>query len=117
MAGSKRRGLHSLTVQETQNSALGQAGSIFHQGTDTITAPEGHVFIAIQFVEDAVFNSTNGLVSINDYYFPNTQSGALGIDSDGDAVDSVTFSAGTTIYGRWESFILTSGKVIAYLGS
>jgi len=111
------RGLHKFTVQEAQNSSLGQAGSIFHQGTDTITAPDGNVFTAIQFIEDAVFNSTNGLVSENDDYFPNTQAGAIGIDTDGDAVASVTFSAGTTIYGRWNQFILSSGKVIAYLGS
>ena len=110
------RGLHKLTVQEAQNASLGQAGSIFHQGTDTITAPTDSVFTAIQFIEDAVFNSTNGLTAVDDLYWPNTQSGATNIDSDGDPVDSVTFSAGTTIYGRWSSFILVSGKVIAYLG-
>ena len=96
--------------------ALGQNGAIFHQGTDTITAPAGQVFVAIQFIEDAVFNSTNGLKSEDDTKWPNTQTGATGIDSDGDAVDSVTFSAGTTIYGRWSQIILASGKVIAYLG-
>ena len=110
------RGLHKLTVQEAQNASLGQAGSLFHQGTETITAPTGSVFTAIQFVEDTVFNGTNGLTAVDDSYWPNTQSGAIGIDSHGDVVDSVTFSAGTTIYGRWSSFILSSGKVIAYLG-
>jgi len=96
--------------------ALGQNGAIFHQGTDTINAPAGQVFVAIQFIEDAVFNSTNGLKAEDDTKWPNTQSGATGIDSDGDVVDSVTFSAGTTIYGRWSQIILSSGKIIAYLG-
>jgi len=96
--------------------ALGQNGAIFHQGTDTITAPAGQVFVALQFVEDAVFNSTNGLKAEDDTKWPNTQTGATAIDSDGDVVDSVTFSAGTTIYGRWSQIILASGKVIAYLG-
>ena len=110
------RGLNKFTVAEAQNATLGQAGSIYHGGTDTITASEG-CFVAIQFIEDTIFNSTNGLTSVDDLYFPNTQSGATSIDSDGDAVDSVTFPAGTTIYGRWSSFILASGKVIAYLGN
>ena len=109
------RGLNKFTVAEAQNATLGQAGSIFHEGTDTITASEG-CFVAIQFIEDTVFNSTSGLVSVDDEYFHNTQSGATGIDTDGDVVDTVTFSAGTTIYGRWSQFILASGKVIAYLG-
>tara|TARA_R110002051_G_scaffold141915_1_gene215212 strand:+ start:1546 stop:1893 length:348 start_codon:yes stop_codon:yes gene_type:complete len=115
MAGA-RRGLHNLTVQEAQNASLGQAGAIFHAGTDTITAPTGSAFTAIQFIEDAVFNGTDGLTAVDDKYWPNTQSGATSIDSNGTVVDSVTFSAGTTIYGRWSSFILSSGKVIAYLG-
>ena len=104
--------IQRLTVQEAQNAALGQAGSIYHGGTDTITGK----FVAIQFLEDSVFNSTSGLVSAEDTLFPNTQSGATGIDSDGDPVDSVTFPAGMTIYGRWTQIILASGKIIAYRG-
>ena len=116
MAGT-RRGLHNMSVQEAQNASLGQAGAILHTGTDTITAPTGSVFVAIQFLEDTIFNSTDGLHAQDDNYWPNSQQGALSIDSDGDAVDSVTFPAGMTIYGRWDSFILTAtGSVIAYLG-
>ena len=107
--------IHGLTVQEAQNVALGQAGSIYHGGTDTLTCATGN-FVAIQFLEDAVFNSTSGLVAVEDTLFPNTQSGATGIDSDGDPVDSVTFPAGMTIYGRWTQIILASGKIIAYVG-
>ena len=108
-------GIHKLTVQEAQNASLGQAGSIYHGGTDTLTCATGS-FVAIQFIEDSVFNSTSGLVAAEDTLFPNTQSGATGIDSDGDAVASVTFPAGMTIYGRWTQIILASGKIIAYVG-
>lgn len=112
------RSLQKMTVQEAQNAAFGQAGAIFHQGTETVTAPTGSVFTVIQFIEDSTFNSTDGLTSVDDLYWPNTQSGATAIDSDADVVgSSITFQAGLTIYGRWTSFKLYSGKVIAYLGS
>jgi len=107
--------LQKFTVAEAQNASLGQAGSIYHGGTDTLTCATGN-FVAIQFIEDSVFNSTSGLVAVDDTLFPNSQSGATGIDSDGDAVDSVTFPAGMTIYGRWTQIILASGKIIAYVG-
>ena len=110
-------GLHKFTVAEAQNASLGQAGSIFlnASNTDTVTCSTGD-FVAIQFITDTVFNSTSGLVAINDTLFPNSQSGATGIDSDGDAVDSATFPAGMTIYGRWTQIILVSGSIIAYVG-
>ena len=34
----------------------------------------------------------------------------------GDNTDSETFPKGITIYGRWPSFQLATGKVIAYRG-
>ena len=46
MAG-KRGGLHSYTVQETQNATMGQAGSILVSGTSAVTSlnssTEGHL--------------------------------------------------------------------------
>ena len=33
------------------------------------------------------------------------------------AVGSQTFPQGMTIFGRWDSFILASGAVIAYVGN
>tara|TARA_R110000751_G_scaffold179999_1_gene286370 strand:+ start:153 stop:494 length:342 start_codon:yes stop_codon:yes gene_type:complete len=113
MAG-RDASVQRLTVQEAQNAGMGQAGSIFlnASNTDTITGN----FVAIQFIADTVFNGTNGLVSIEDTLFPNSQSGATGIDSDGDATASEVFPAGMTIYGRWTQIILVSGIVIAYRG-
>ena len=110
-------GLHKYTVIESGNVGLGQTGSIFlnTSNTDTITAGEG-VFVAITFLTDTVFNSTNGLVAESDARFPNSQNASTAIDSDGDAVDSATFPKGVTIYGRWTQIILASGSVIAYIG-
>ena len=109
--------IRRFTVQESQNASMGQAGSIFlnASNTDTVTCSTGN-FVAIQFITDTVFNSTSGLIAVEDTLFPNSQSGATGIDSDGDAVDSATFPAGMTIYGRWTQIILASGSVIAYVG-
>jgi hypothetical protein len=106
--------LHKLTVQEAQNAGMGQAGSIFlnASNTDTITGN----FVAIQFIADTVFNGTNGLVSADDKLFPNSQTGAIDIDSDGDATAAEVFPAGMTIYGKWTQIILVSGIVIAYRG-
>ncbi len=109
--------LQKLTVQESQNASLGQAGSIFEGSTSTITAPTGSVFVAIQFIEDSTFNASGGLLAEDNTRWPNTVSGATAIDANGDVVDSpVTFPAGMTIYGRWNTIILATGKMIAYIG-
>ena len=120
MAG-KRGGLHNYTVQEGQNAALGQVGALFEMTTTTCTAKSGTVFVAIQFLEDTTFISSSGLVAEDDTKWIITQSGATGLTTTsgmGDAVTStdITFPAGMTIYGRWTSFILASGAVIAYVG-
>ena len=111
---AKFRRDRTYSIQQGGNLALGQAGSIFlnASNTDTVTGS----FVAIQFITDTVFNSTNGLVASDDTLFPKSQSGATSIDSDGDAVDSATFPAGMKIYGRWTQIILASGSIIAYKG-
>ena len=106
--------MNHYSAGEAGSVALGQVGSIFlnASNTDTVTGS----FVAIQFITDTVFNSTSGLIASDDALFPNTQTGATDIDSDGDAVDSATFPAGMTIYGRWTQIILASGSIIAYKG-
>ena len=112
---------------------FGQMGSIFHVGgddpitsndvtTDTTTGTysavgSNAVFVAITFIEDSVFESTNGLIAENVKLFPSTEGTSLGIDANGGLVtDSVTFPKGMTIYGRWTQIDLNSGKCIAYIG-
>ena len=116
MANTRLGGAQHFTVQEAQNTTLGQVGSMFNDGTAAMTPPTDHVFIAITFITDTVFNSTNGLVAIDDTLYPNSQAGTIGIDADGDAVDSMTFAKGITIYGRWKQIILVTGSIIAYVG-
>ena len=97
----------------------GEAGSIYVGDTATITSKIANtVFVAIQFIEDSVFDSDNstGLVSASNQLYPSSQYQSTDIDDDGDVVDGVTFPQGMTIFGRWTGFKLASGKVIAYLG-
>ena len=115
MAG-KRGGLHSYTVQETQNATMGQAGSILVSGTSAVTCLNG-VFVAITFLEDTIFNSTDGLVAETTQTYLDDAGTSTNIStSNGAAIDGETFPAGVTIYGRWTSILLDSGKVIAYVG-
>jgi len=110
--------LHNYSVVQAGNASLGQAGSILVISTTAATALNGD-FVAIQILEDAIFDSDNatGLVSATDQSFPSSEFASTSISTAGGAVaDGVTFPQGMTIYGRWSSFKLASGKVIAYLG-
>ena len=114
MAG-KRGGLQGYSVQESQNVGLGQAGSIFVSGTSAVTCKNG-VFTAITFLEDTVF-ANDGLTAEELQLYPSdTGTGTDISTSNGAAIDGETFPAGVTIYGRWTSFKLSSGLVIAYRG-
>ena len=91
-----KRSLQKFTVQEAQNAALGQAGSIFIDDTGQHTGP----YVAVTAIEDSV-------VDVSD---------CTDIaDTMEDAAD-FTIPAGLTIYGRFSVFSLASGKVIAYKG-
>ena len=89
-------GIHKLTVQEAQNAAIGQAGSILLDDTAQHTGP----FVAITALEDAA-------VDVSD---------CTDIaDTMTDAAD-FTIPKGASIYGNFSVFSLASGKVIAYYG-
>jgi len=111
---------------------FGQMGSILITGTanavtiiggrDSDATPASNVnrtekvFVAIQFLEDTVFDGS-GLKSEDNTQYINSEVAQTGIDADGGAVtDSVTFPKGMTIYGRWTEILLDSGKCIAYIG-
>ena len=107
------------SVVSAQNKALGQSGSILVTGTTAVTCGVGSgVFVAIQFLEDTVFASASGgLVAETEQLFPDDAGTGTLIDADGGAaIDGETFPKGVTIYGRWTSFKLASGLVIAYRG-
>ena len=99
-------GLHKYTVVEAQNAALGQAGSIFVDGT---TAISGKKIVAIQFIEDSTFTT----LTPSSYEFIGTAGGS------GNAIDTDnTFPQGMTIFGQWTAVTLTSGSsAVIYLGT
>ena len=112
------KSLH-YSVVDAQNRALGQSGSILVTGTTACTCGTGRgVFVAIQFLEDTVFNSAdNGLSAETLQLFPDDTGESENIDGDaGATIDGIVFPQGMTIYGRWTGFTLASGKVIAYVG-
>ena len=88
------RTLMRYTVAEAQNAGLGQAGVILIDDTDAHTGP----FVAIQALEDAAVDISECDMSwIED-------------------VADFTIPAGLTIYGKFTSIELDSGKVLAYYG-
>ena len=110
---------------ESGDLAFGQMGSILITGTTAttsngITGNADKVFMAITFLEDTVFhNSLAGLTpeDSSNMYPGGTGMTSAGIDADGGAITGTeTFPKGVTIYGRWTSITLASGKVIAYIG-
>ena len=123
-----------MAVNSTEVSwGFGQMGSIHAAGTEAITiiggddtnsTPAGNtyritkVFVAITFLEDTTFNTgATGLVPETAQLFPSSDGASTDIDANGGvAVDSEVFPKGITIYGRWTSFQLATGGVIAYLG-
>ena len=108
---------------ESGDLAFGQMGSILIAGTTAttsngVTANSDKVFMAITFLEDTVFaSSSGGLTAEVTQLFPSDTGTGTSIDTDGGAaIDGETFPKGVTIYGRWTSITLVSGKVIAYIG-
>ena len=86
--------LMNYTVAEAQNAGLGQAGVILINDTDAHTGP----FVAIQALQDAAVDVSECDMSwIED-------------------VADFTIPAGLTIYGKFTSIELDSGKVLAYYG-
>lgn len=110
------------TSRESGSIGMGQLGSIHVAGTNAVTTLKSDtVFVAITFLEETTFaNDATGLVpeTANAQLFPSSSGASTDIDSDGGIATGLeAFPAGITIYGRWASFKLATGKVIAYLGA
>ena len=106
---------NKLSTNQAQNIQLGQSGSVFIKTGNKATV-SGQVFVAITFLEASVFESgSTGLVPETTYQFPSSTEGATLIVSGSEEVDSYSFAAGITIYGRWTAFELNSGAAIAYI--
>ena len=108
--------IRTLSVQEAQNTALGQAGSILidQNTTDEDAVCLNGVFIAIQFIEDTVFGTLTGETS--QLFVSSGQTSTIIDANAGAAATTVTFPQGMTIFGRWTTINLASGACIAYVG-
>ena len=111
---------------------MGQLGSVFLDASGAASPPNGKVFVAITFLADTVFDASGGLVAdttntaIAGLEYAGTEAAAHNLSdgsetaisgSGGLQIDaSNTFPKGVTIYGRWTSITLASGRVIAYVG-
>ena len=115
-----QKGLYTFTVQEAQNATLGQAGTAYLTDASTYTPPTGQVVIAIQFVEDTIFDSSDATLSADQAastdasLWPTDAIGGAGTNSD--PIAGATMPAGMTIYGRWKAVAIDSGAVFLYLG-
>tara|TARA_R100001594_G_scaffold100427_1_gene135068 strand:- start:3560 stop:3943 length:384 start_codon:yes stop_codon:yes gene_type:complete len=126
MAGVRKGGAQHFTVQEAQNIALGQAGSMFNDGTAAMKPPTDHVFVAITALTDLTFDASGGLIAADADNFVNTETaahnesggsetalqGSGGIEMD----NSNIIPKGVTIYGRWIEIDPAGGECIAYIG-
>ena len=115
----------ALSGTKFNELSLGQYGSVYTTASsDAIKPPTNHIFAAITFLSDTVFDSSAGLVAETATKFVNTETAAHDLadgsetevqGSGGQNVDSVVFPKGVTIFGRYTEIDITSGTIIAYI--
>ena len=119
---STYKGLRTYEGVSADNIALGQLGCILVTGTSVSVAASPLAYVALTFLEDTIFDSSNteGLIPSDSTEQANTfissTDTSTKIGTNGVVSDSVTFPKGITIFGRWSKFKLASGKVLAYAG-
>ena len=115
MANYDVPGQARYSVVESSNLGLGQLGVAFYKGAggaSTYTPPTGQVVVAIQFVEDSLFDAADGTTADSDW--PTDAQGGPGTNSA--AIDQTTMPQGMIIFGRWKTVNLDSGAAFLYLG-
>ena len=112
MAGGK----HKYTVVESQNTGLGQVGSVFCDSTDNIT-PSSGVFVAITVIDDVTFTTLTPEDGAGEKFIGTGTASTSGSGTGNLFIDTGnTFTTGTTIFGRWSSITLNGGTIVAYIG-
>ena len=101
--------INKFSANEALNIQLGQNGSVYESGTTAVSAPTGKKIVAIMAIADAVFAT---LTPENSSFMGRTSTAS---EYNGDAF-SDTFKQGDWIYGSYNNFTLSSGKVVAYFG-
>ena len=116
MAQIMQKGLQTYTVQEAENAALGQLGSVYLDGT-SVSTTQPRVIVAITALTDCAFDTLTAELDKNDgsaNYINTSGASSLG----GDAyTNSDVIPKGCTIYGRWVTVDAKAGdKCICYFG-
>ena len=79
--------------QDFNASSFGEYG--FRIVASGFSQPAGETYRAITFIEDSTITTTTDA---------------------GQAITSIAFTAGLTIYGRFNTISVASGRVVAYIG-
>lgn len=87
-----------INLADKLEESLGGKGAVYIKNTLSHTPPTGQVFIAIQVLESAVID-------------------AISPDFGGNDITGDLLGEGQLIYGRFTSIKLTSGRILAYIGS
>ena len=102
---------------------FGQLGSGFTDGNAAVTAPDGKVIVAMQFLEDTTLTALVSDTSQGDdvAFFNHAARSDAGNGSGSLQPNNGTiFPAGITIFGRWKSFTPSAasntGGIIFYFG-
>ena len=116
------------TTQGPMNptAPFGQGGSMFADSAADLVPPLGTVFVAITFLEDSTFDTTNGMIAEDEDKYINTAAAAHNLgDGNATAIEGEggqavalanVFPQGATIFGRWTELDLATGMIIAYIG-
>jgi len=109
-----------MNINDLAKAQLGQTGSFYtDDATNPITLTGGTSDIGddleIKAITAITATTFTTLTSVDNARFL-SNAAATGIDANCDTFGSVQIPAGMTIYGRWTTFTLAGGSVIAYLG-
>lgn len=98
-------------LYENGNNNMAEFGQ-FGLRVITGTSTAGELFVALQALEDTEFSCNLLPYKTNSTAYSGSAAELIGDTS----LTSVTLLAGTIIYGRFESVVVASGKLIAYKG-
>ena len=94
---------------------FGAQGSTYaNQGSNAIKPPAGQVYVMIQMITDTTFSALTA-------ESPTTcvSTAGTGGGTNGATLQTVTFTKGMVIYGRWTSIDISNsgGSIIAYIAN
>ncbi len=98
-----------------EDIGFGAQGSTYaNQGSSVIRPPAGQVYVMIQMITETSFSNLTAESSTTCVSTAGTGGG-----TGGDNLQTVSFTKGMVIYGRWTSIDIsnTGGSIIAYIAN